>query len=157
MITTRPSRHAELPFIRSFILASLLFSSCRTGRTPPAVPGDFPMPDTYATATAPGTVSTNAWWEMFQDSQLNHLVARARAGNLSLAQAAARVRQSRALAVQAAAGSPPSPWMPRPHPRARRAREPDPARRRKLTPSDRRPAMNWMPGDGWGPPMKPPA
>ena len=108
MITTRPSRHAELPFIRSFILASLLFSSCRTGRTPPAVPGDFPVPDTYATATAPGTVSTNAWWEMFQDPQLNHLVARARAGNLSLAQAAARVRQSRALAVQAGSSRFPS-------------------------------------------------
>lgn len=44
------------------------------------------------------------WWETFEDADLNRLVDRALADNLTLRQVWARLRQSRALAVQAGAG-----------------------------------------------------
>ncbi len=44
-----------------------------------------------------GVVSTSDWWVAFGDEQLNGLVAKALAGNLSLEQADARLRQAEAM------------------------------------------------------------
>lgn len=50
-----------------------------------------------------GRFTTNRWWEMYGDKQLNSLMERGFSGNLDLQMAFARVQQARALEAQAGA------------------------------------------------------
>jgi len=62
-------------------------------------------PDTPAAFSAGGAASVPAsWWQVFDDEQLNRLVAQALAGNLNLRTAWDRLTQAEALAAQATAG-----------------------------------------------------
>jgi multidrug efflux system outer membrane protein len=57
------------------------------------------LPAAYGAEPEAGSPLQDRWWEAFQDTQLNNLVARALESNLSLKQAAARLEQARYLAT----------------------------------------------------------
>jgi len=63
------------------------------------------LPSAYSVlpANAGARTFTNAWWTAFDSDELNRLMARALAGNLTLARAGARLRQARAEACKTTA------------------------------------------------------
>ena len=61
-----------------------------------------PLPQTYSLYPVE-VPDPSPWWYDLQTAELNRLLDRAFAGNLTLRQACARLEQSRALAVQAGA------------------------------------------------------
>lgn len=65
------------------------------------------VPSSYQ-AAKPGTMAPDAWWQAFDDAQLNGLIGRALGGNLSIEQAATRLRQAEASAVKSGAARFPS-------------------------------------------------
>lgn len=87
----------------SAVAAVLLYvSSCSPMLPDREQPAEGNLPDLYSdTGSAPW--DPNAWWQSFADTELNGLMDRAFAGNLSLQEAWARLRQSEALAFQAGA------------------------------------------------------
>jgi multidrug efflux system outer membrane protein len=100
------STMAWLPVMGIAGLAALLGTGCTTLFAPDERPAQ-PVPEAYRAAGQSG-VTTNQvqsvrWWERFNDTQLDQLVARALTGNLGVAQAAARLRQAEATAVASGA------------------------------------------------------
>lgn len=93
------------------VVAGLLLSGCRVGPDyhRPAVLGTNAMPAAFSGAATNGLASQwktvepsahfprGAWWEVFNDSELNRLETLANAGNQELAVAAARFEQARAV------------------------------------------------------------
>lgn len=90
--------------------ASVLLSGCAVGP-------DYKRPETASPAGWAGLDGANvssvptgdapdvaAWWTQFNDPILSDLIARADAGNLTLAQAQARIRQARAAQTVAVSG-----------------------------------------------------
>src|SRR5690348_12072523 len=76
-----------------FLATSCLFTSCAVGpnyqRPDVALPTAFQStsaPDAVATTTTPAAtpVLTNEWWKLFQDPELDQLIADAVAGNFDL-------------------------------------------------------------------------
>ena len=83
----------------ALLLVGLMTSAC-SSLFAPEHRSDSPLPDDYR-ARAESETSTNQtaivrWWESFTDPQLDGLMTRALAGNLSVAQAEARLRQAEA-------------------------------------------------------------
>jgi outer membrane protein, multidrug efflux system len=71
-----------------------------------ALPADFAEPHT--SLPAPAQADLSKWWTIFQDSELDSLVARSLAANLDLQTAASRVRQAREQEIIAGAPEWPS-------------------------------------------------
>lgn len=108
---SRSHFNAALPLI--FIAASCLLASCAVGpnyqRPDIAVPTAFkstaaPSMAAGVTTPAPTPVLTNEWWKLFQDPELDQLIADAVAGNFDLKAAMARVDAARA-ALHGATGA----------------------------------------------------
>lgn len=82
-------------------LASLLLAACSTNTPLPPLRKDVPTAWRNAPAkseTPPGpTPNLDSWWRAFDDTQLDRLIGRALAQNLSLQQAQLRLRGARAL------------------------------------------------------------
>jgi outer membrane protein, multidrug efflux system len=82
----------------------LLCSSCALFPLPER---ELELPERYR-QTGGGEQSASAWWTAFGDEQLNRLMEKTLAGNLSIEQAAARLRQAEAEAVRSGAARFPS-------------------------------------------------
>jgi len=84
-------------------LTTALSLSCAHTGTPETEVPEITVPENYSlyegTAPAP-----DRWWEEFGSGELNALVGKALAGNLTIRSSLARLEQSRALAVEAGAG-----------------------------------------------------
>lgn len=102
---------------RPFLLLALLALSgflpgCVVG--PDYVPPAMAVPDNYKevgawkTATPQDDALPTAWWQVYQDTQLDHLMVQLNSQNLSIAQAEAQYRQAQASLEQAQAGLFPS-------------------------------------------------
>jgi multidrug efflux system outer membrane protein len=82
-------------------LAGVLLAACSTNTPLPPLRKDVPTAWRNAPAkseTPPGpTPNLDSWWRAFDDAQLDHLIERALAQNLSLQQAQLRLRAARAL------------------------------------------------------------
>jgi NodT family efflux transporter outer membrane factor (OMF) lipoprotein len=107
----RPSLHS-LPAL-CVIALSLTIAGCadQGGIKPQAQvrsTTSFDVGQAISQAGAEAGWPKRAWWQVYRDGQLDHLVTRAVAGNPSMAVAAARVRQARGMAVSAHAGELPS-------------------------------------------------
>jgi len=78
---------------------ALALSSCTVG--PDYVQPETETPDAWHTAAVEGLEDGNAtlqtWWQVFDDEQLNDLVLRSAAGNLTLREALWKVEEARAL------------------------------------------------------------
>jgi len=76
------------------MIAVLLLTACATPQEPPQAPVELP-----AAFTRTGQPATpDSWWQSFDDEQLDRLVIRAMAGNLSLQASYQRLLQARAVA-----------------------------------------------------------
>lgn len=84
----------------SAVLASLLLMACGTPPSPPALPSALPAHWSSAPAADMQVPAADlqSWWTSLGDPQLDTLVQRALAQNLTLAQARSRIRQARLLA-----------------------------------------------------------
>lgn len=100
-------KRSNLQFLLLGVLTSAL-SACAVG--PDYKQPDAPVASTYKEAgnwlsAAPSDeVPRGAWWEAFQDSQLNGLMQQVATSNQTLAQAEAQYRQAAALLRQTRAG-----------------------------------------------------
>lgn len=92
------------------LLAGLGLPGCAVQRAdPPAMASAQAIPDQWVLAAPAGTpVPLDSYWEMLGDPLIADLVARARGGNLDIAQAAARLRSARAGLRQARAARVPT-------------------------------------------------
>lgn len=98
----------SLPFLRSrlsVMLAVLSLSACSVGpdyQAPkPVTPASFNSIKSDSGSNPQATVTNPNWWKSFNDPQLNSLIDRAIAGNLSLQQAVLRIAGSRQQLNQA--------------------------------------------------------
>jgi len=93
--------------VRAWLALALLAALGACGVAPvPAPRAD--LPDAWRNNPAPGPAPDfRSWWRAFGDSELDRLVERALAENLSLQQAAYRVRAARALAERSSAARKP--------------------------------------------------
>lgn len=84
------------------LLVILVLAGCARPFTvgPDYVPPELFIPDAWqqelTRGLAEGKADLQTWWTTLEDPVLDHLIRRARAGNLSLKEAAARVREARA-------------------------------------------------------------
>jgi len=104
--------HCYLPALSALALA-LGLAGCadQGGIKPQSQVRDASALDAGAAIRSTGTQAgwpQRAWWQIYQDPQLDRLVAAAVAGNPSMAVAAARVRQAQSMAVAAHAGELPN-------------------------------------------------
>lgn len=101
------------------LLSGLMVAGCTVG--PNYVKPALPTPGAYAehagedpkggaslSRVTAETVSLDTWWALFKDPELDALIRRALADNLTLAQASARVRQAREQVIVAGAADLPT-------------------------------------------------
>lgn len=93
------------------LVAGLMLSACSVGpdyRPPkPVLPASFNSLQSGSASRPQAMVTNPGWWKSFNDPQLNSLIDRAIAGNLSLQQAVLRIAGSRQQLNQARGG-----WLP---------------------------------------------
>ena len=93
------------------LVAGLMLSACSVGpdyRPPkPVTPASFNSLQSDSASRPQATTTNPGWWKSFNDPQLNSLIDRAIAGNLSLQQAVLRIAGSRQQLNQARGG-----WLP---------------------------------------------
>ncbi len=85
---------------RKIFFVLLIFSLAACGPKPPVSNPSFPaLPSKYQGASFLKNfrTTTEAWWESFQDENLNHLVKKLLSQNLDLLEAQARISEARAL------------------------------------------------------------
>ena len=89
----------------SVLMATLALSACSVGpdyhAPQPVTPGSFNSIRSGSGSNPQATVTNPNWWKSFNDPQLNSLIDRAIAGNLSLQQAVLRIAGSRQQLSQA--------------------------------------------------------
>lgn len=90
-----------------FLIALIFFLPLSMGACSPFAPAPRPvaqelLPETFSLYPVQAP-DASPWWYALDSAELNQLLSRAFAGNLSLQQAWARLEQARALAVQAGA------------------------------------------------------
>ncbi|WP_338562458.1 efflux transporter outer membrane subunit [Erwinia sp. E_sp_B01_3] len=89
----------------SVLMATLALSACSVGpdyhAPQPVTPGSFNSIRSDSGSNPQATVTNPNWWKSFNDPQLNSLIDRAIAGNLSLQQAVLRIAGSRQQLNQA--------------------------------------------------------
>ncbi|MCK5851201.1 MAG: TolC family protein [Kiritimatiellae bacterium] len=85
---------------KMFIILGLCAVICSCSALKPGIRSDHAelLPDAYSSVHEFGSVSTNAWWQSFENRELDRLMDIAFEGNLSLVQMGARLRQAHALA-----------------------------------------------------------
>lgn len=106
-ITTKPVRRRWL----ASLLPAALLAGCAAGPdyTAPSLPGG-PAPrlrEADLAAVTPSPLPAQ-WWQLFDDAELNRLVARALERNTDLRQASANLQRARALLSEARAGQLPT-------------------------------------------------
>jgi NodT family efflux transporter outer membrane factor (OMF) lipoprotein len=90
------------PAMAFLIIVLLGVGACSPFAPAPRPAAYDPLPQTYALYPVEAT-DPSPWWYALKSDELNRLLIRAFAGNLTLQQAWARMEQARALAVQAGA------------------------------------------------------
>jgi len=94
-----PSRSRQ-PQRMLCILALLFLAGCKVGpnyiRPPADVPRDYKENSNFRVAQPSDSIGKGAWWELYQDPQLNSLEDQLAVSNLSLKAAQARFDQARA-------------------------------------------------------------
>jgi NodT family efflux transporter outer membrane factor (OMF) lipoprotein len=99
----------RLRFERAWLPAMALLGGCAVG--PKYQPPAAPVPPAYKewkVAAPRDAAARGAWWEIFDDSELNALQAQVDAGNQTIAQAYENYMAARALAAQARAARVPT-------------------------------------------------
>jgi multidrug efflux system outer membrane protein len=100
-VRVKISRQFSLPALATLALL-LLLAGCKTVTPSRDDATDGYVPERYA-ATSGSRQAPDRWWESFGSTELNELIDRALADNLTLAQAEARLRQAQAQARKAGA------------------------------------------------------
>lgn len=96
-----------LPWRQALVLCLLCLTGCAVAPLPqPDAPAPLPAAFKGAMPGPGGTtpLPSGGWWKLFEDPQLDALMARALANNASIEQATARLARARALARLADAG-----------------------------------------------------
>lgn len=102
--TTAAGRRPRLAGASTVLLAALL-AGCAVG--PDATPTDIVLPSQWHNGGDGRSMTAEAlgeWWRDLRDPQLDSLMTRAVAGNLSVASAKAKIREARALRREAIGG-----------------------------------------------------
>lgn len=90
------------------VLSGLLLSACAIGpdyqRPESAAPADYKEAAGWTRANPSDALARGAWWELYDDAQLNGLVERLNSTNQTVAQSEAQFRQAQAL-VRSARGA----------------------------------------------------
>ena len=90
------------------VLSGLLLSACAIGpdyqRPESAAPSDYKEAAGWTRANPSDALARGAWWELYDDAQLNGLVERLNSTNQTVAQSEAQFRQAQAL-VRSARGA----------------------------------------------------
>ena len=85
--------------------ACLMLAACSSWIKPATLPAAPPTPEMQA---QPGAEIDAQWWTLFNDTELNRLMAQMEQGNLNMQLMAAKVRQAQAALASAQAGLTPS-------------------------------------------------
>ena len=96
--------------VKKSLIIILAFTMGCTLHRPQEITLSEPVPDKYEWAENEMLTAykQNGWWEIFEDEQLNQVMQKAFANNLSLAQASSRIIQFEAIQKQARAAKFPS-------------------------------------------------
>jgi len=96
----RPINCSRLRIIGSSALAAILLASCTVGpnyvRPPAPAPANYKENSNFALAQPSAAIAKGAWWEIYNDPQLNALEDQVDSSNLTLAAEQERFVQARA-------------------------------------------------------------
>lgn len=82
--------------LRLLLLSTTAFAAACSVTPPPSAELPFRLPEAFASPSQPEMAQSDAWWQRFQDAQLNQFVELALTRNTGLAQALARHKISEA-------------------------------------------------------------